>query len=589
MNATQLTPPTDPVPIESRTTEPFRQMSDRSIPALPEVDLRDLFRKIWRRKKVLIGTILVVMVATLVIVSQLTPRYTSVAQVMIDPRQNNVVDIESVISGLPPDMETIESELQILKSRRLAENVIKKLRLYEDPEFNEALRPLPGWHSYLDVTRYIPDQLLTWLRPSTPAAVLTEEEKQDRIRVEIIDNFLDNLELGRSGRSRMIEIRFSSQSAKTSALVTNAMADTYIVDQLEAKFEATKRATEWLNERVSALRSAVTESERAVESFRKNSGLLRGRGVTLATQQISELNSQIIVARTQRAEAEARLSQVQNLLRTRDGVDSAAEVLSSPLIQRLREEESLTLRKAAELAQEFGSKHPRMITIRAELEDLRKKIGTEVNKIIQNLRNEMGVAQVRERTLSGSLRLLEQRAGRLNTSEVQLRALEREANANKALYETFLSRFKETGQQQDIQQADARIISRADVAADPSFPREKLFYLLAFVGATFLGLALIFVIEQLDQGFRSMSQIEQATGIPALGLIPMIGGVKQLTTEPYKYIVERPVSAFGEAVRSLYTSILLSNVDAPPKTVLITSSLPNEGKTELLPGYRTVT
>tara|TARA_R110000787_G_scaffold86562_12_gene184649 strand:+ start:354 stop:2648 length:2295 start_codon:yes stop_codon:yes gene_type:complete len=582
VNATQLKEPSNPASVEQlEAGKAHSAAAARVLPKLPELNLRDFLRKVWRRKFVLIGAVVVVMLATVVIVRQLTPLYSSTAQVMIDPRLNQVVDIQAVISGLPPDLETIESEIEILRSRRLAEKVIQKLRLYERPEFNETLVRKPEWYKYFRLETYLPERFVEMLFPPEASGQLTEEGKLNRIRVEVVDKFLERLSLTRSGRSRVIAIRFLSEDPDIAARVANALADVYIVEQLEAKFEATKRATEWLNERVGTLRSAVTDSERAVETFRKNSGLLRGKGMTLATQQISELNSQIIVARTKRAEAQARLSQVSNLLRSKRDVDSAAEVLSSRLIQRLREEESLTLRKAAELSQEFGARHPRMINIRAELEDLRAKIRSEVDKIVQNLRNEVNVAQVRERTLVENLQRLEQRMGQLNTSEVQLRALEREAAANRALYETFLSRFKETNQQQDIQQADARIISRADISVDASFPPEKLVYLAALIGSIGLGIVLIFFVEQLDQGFRSMSQVEHATGIPALGLIPMIGGVRQLTTEPYKYIIERPVSAFGEAVRSLYTSILLSNVDAPPKTVLITSSLPNEGKTSL--------
>jgi polysaccharide biosynthesis transport protein len=579
---------TNPAPTEIESIPPASRSAvsvTRSHPTLnlplPTVDFHDIFKQIWRRKKVLLGTVLLIVVGSFIIVNQITPRYSSVAQVMIDPRKNQVVDIESVISGLPQDMEAIESELQILKSRRLAERVIKKLRLYNDPEFNTTLVKEQIWRKWLKLESYIPAQLYELLVPMRNTSALTEEEKQDRVRVLIVDNFLEKLRLARSGRSRVIEIGFESRNAKTSASVVNTLADSYIVEQLEAKFDATKRATEWLNERVGTLKKTVTDAERAVEHFRRTAGLIQGRGVTLAAQQISELNSQIIIARTQRAEAKARLSQVESLLRTEDGVNSSAEVLSSPLIQRLRGEESLTLRKTAELAQEFGDKHPRMITIRAELNDLRGKIKIEIAKIIQNLRNEMAVSEVRERTLSASLSQQEVRAGRLNSSEVQLRALEREADASRNLYETFLARFKETGQQHDLQQADARIISSADLPREPSFPRKGLIVGLALILSFAIGIVLIIVIEQLDHGFRSMTQIEQATGLPALGLIPMINGLKSMNTAPYDYVVEKPSSAYGESLRSLYTSILLSNVDAPPSTVLITSSVPDEGKTSL--------
>ena len=579
MNATRS--PQLPRRAEDRPDDGIIRMFPRIMAPAAEVDLRDMLRKISRRKGVLTGTVVLMMALAVIVLNQITPRYTSSAQVMIEARQNRVVNIEAVVSGLPQDMETVESEIEILRSRRLAEKVIRALKLYENPEFNPPHAPAPAWHRFFAVRTYIPDSLIDVIAPAARQKVMTTEERLEQERVDIIDRFLDRLSLQRAGRSRVIEIGFSASSAEVAAQVANKMADLYIVDQLEAKFEATKRATEWLSERVTALRQAVSSSESAVEAFRKNSGLIQGKGVTLASQQMSELNTQLILARTKRAEAEARLKQVESMLASQRGVDSVAEVLASPLIQRLREEESQIIRKAAEMSQDFGDKHPKMINIRAELADQRHKIEIEVNKIVQNLRNEVQVARVRETELANSLSRLQGDIAQQNTSEVQLRALEREANANRELYETFLSRFKETNQQQDIQQADARIISRADVPAEPSFPRKNLLYGIAFAGSILIGIVLIMVIEHLDHGFRSMTQIEQAMGVPALGLVPMIGGLDKLRSEPFDYVVERPVSAFGEAVRSLYTSILLSNVDSPPRTVLITSSLPNEGKTSL--------
>jgi capsular exopolysaccharide synthesis family protein len=579
MNATRS--PQRPHPVEERSEDGIIRMFPRIMAPAAEVDLRDLLRKISRRKGVLIGTVVLLMALTAIILNQIAPRYTASAQVMIEARQNRVVDIEAVVSGLPQDMETIESEIEILRSRRLAEKVIRALKLYENPEFNPPEKMPPAWHRYLKLSTYIPDSLVGVIAPAEVPRAMTPEERLEQERVQVVDRFLDRLVLDRVGRSRVINIKFSANNAEVAAQVANKIADLYIVDQLEAKFEATKRATEWLSERVAALRKAVTSSENAVEVYRKQSGLIQGKGVTLATQQISELNTQLILARAKRAEAEARLQQVQNLLKSKRGVDSVAEVLASPLIQRLREEESRLIRKAAEMSQEYGDKHPKMINARAELADQRHKIQVEVNKIVENLRNQVQVARAAENELSSNLTRMEGEIAQQNRSEVQLRALEREAKANRDLYDTFLSRFKETNQQQDIQQADARIISRADVPADPSFPRMPLLYGVAFAGSVLIGIVLIMVIEHLDHGFRSTTQIEQSMGVPALGLIPMIGGLDKLRSEPFDYIVERPVSAFGEAVRSLYTSILLSNVDSPPRTVLITSSLPNEGKTSL--------
>lgn len=569
---------------------PVAHLAYEGTPARPspvqesEIDLRELARKLWRRKNVLIAvTVLGTLTAQLAVL-QMPLQYTAQSSVMVDPRENTVVDVEAVLSGLPADQETIESEIEVLLSRGLAERVVRKLALYKDPEFNERLRPVSGWDrwkSYLSIDRLLPDPVLEMLGVRTETIPLTEEQQLERERISTIDTLLQKLSVGRVGRSRVIAISVTLPDPARAADVANAVADLYIVEQLEAKFDATRRATEWLNERLTGLRAEVQKSERAVESYRRRSGLVEGKGVTLASQQASELNSQLILSRGQRAEADARLRQVQGLLGSSSSVESVAEVLASPLIQRLRSQEAEIQRRAAELSQEYGEKHPRMINIRAEIDDIRAKIAGEVNKIVQGLRNEVAVARARETALENSMRGLEVRVASLNEREVQLRALEREAKANRELYETFLSRFKETTEQQEFQKPDARVISRADRPSDPSAPRKLLITAVALLLSAGVGVTIVFVLESLDQGFRSMEEIEAQTGVPGLGLVPALTGLASLRKEPQDIVLERPNSAFSESVRALHAGILLSNVDHPPKSVLLTSSLPSEGKTSL--------
>jgi exopolysaccharide transport family protein len=545
-----------------------------------QVNVRELLRRIWRRKVVLAGSVVTMLVLTIIATSQMTARYTAVSKVMLDPRRTQTVNIEAVVSGLPQDIETLESEMEVLNSRALAERVVIKLDLYRSPEFNAALRP-KGLLAMLSPRTWLPDDVLGLLAPRSRAQELSASDAEASERSQVVENLLEHVKVTLVGRSRVMEISAVSEDPKLASDIANAFADLYIVEQLEAKFEATKRATEWLNERLSTLRTRVEASERAVEDFRKAHGLIEGKGVTAASQQISELNSQIILARTKRAEAEARLRQVEQLLRSSAGAESVAEVLASPLIGKLREQEAEVQRKAAEMSQEFGERHPKIINIQAEIRDLQTKIRAEVNKVVLGLRNEVTVADVRERSLERDMSQLEARAAVLNSNEVQLRSLQREAGANRSLYETFLSRFKETSAQQDLQQPDARILSSADTPFEPSFPKTRLFLAVAFVGGVLIGLALIALIEHLDNGFRSMEEVEQLMGVSALGLVPVLTGPATSRKPPQDFILEKPISAFGESIRAIHAGLLLSNVDAPPRTVLITSALPEEGKTSV--------
>ena len=407
---------------------------------------------------------------------------------------------------------------------------------------------------------------------------LDEERRFAHKRIGVVNALLDSLDVTREKRSRVINIKFTTRTPKKAAQIAGVYADLYLLEQLEAKFEATRRGTEWLNERVADLRKTVEVSERAVELFREKTGLIRGTDMTVTSQQISEINTQLILARAQRAEAEARLQQVERLVSSPGGVESASEVLSSPLIQRLREQEAEVQRRAAELASEYGVRHPRMINVRAETKDLRAKIAMEVNKIVGGLRNEVGISLAREKALSRNLNELKIEAADTNSAAVRLRVLEREADANRILFDTFLSRLKETTGQEGIQKPDARIISRADVPITPSFPNIQLVFIIAFISSIFMGIGVAFVMERMDTGFRSSEQIESMLEIATLGLLPLLSGRRLSANTPEDYVLERPASSFAEALRTIHTGLLLSDVDNPPKTVLITSSLPGEGK-----------
>ena len=539
-----------------------------------EIDLRGLLLVLWRRKLAITGTVAVLTVLALVVLYQITPRYSSTALVLLDSREKQIVDIQSVVSGLPADQESISSEIEILRSQGLAEKTIRKLEIYKNPEFNTLLRPATFMQSLGSGVSAI----VGFFMGSGDEQPAPLELQFDKERVAIINAFRKNLEVKRRGESRVISITFESNSPQTAFLVANTLAELYLVEQLEARFETTKRASSWLSERLGDLREQVEQSESAVEDFRRQAGLIEGEHMSLTAQQISELNTQLILARGARAEAEARLRQVTALLESSDSVDSVAEVLSSPLIQSLREQEAEVDRRIAELSNEYGDKHPRMINVRAEMADLRSKITGEVNKIVQNLRNEVSVARAREASLKASLDGLEQRMGDLNTSEIQLRALQREAEANRELYGTFLARFKETSTQEEMQHNEARIISRAELPSRPSYPNKPLVILLAIGGALVLGVILAFALEQLVPGFLSLEQIEDTLGVRALGLVPSISRRKGT---PEGHAVLNPLSELNEAIRTIYTALSLSHAGQPPKVLLVTSAYPKEGKTTI--------
>lgn len=572
-----------------------------------EINVTDLFRKLWGKKGLIIATVLVCMAATVTILFQITPRYFSETLIMIEPRANKIVDVESVVSGLSGDTESIQSEIQVILSRDLAQRVITALKLDNNPEFNPSLRPKGFMDSLKEYSFGLSDVIpREWL----DAAIGEREGRLDKAVKNgplpgssfgqnqtpqiptdetaikggtlTINSFLGKMSVKQMGRSRVISVGTTSMDPALAAKIPNTMANLYMDQMIDQKVAATRQASAWLDRRIGLLQDQVAEAEAAVERYRSRSGLLETRGSTVSSLQVAELSTQLIIARTKTAETRARLDQTRQLLNSPEGILTSAEVLKSPFIQKLRETEAEVQSRAAELSNEYGERHPKMISARAEIIDINNKIIEEASKIISGMSNEVEIARARERALSKNLEKLKTEMAKANKAEVKLRSLEREASASRSLLETFLSRYKETSAQedQDAQRADARIISTAGVPLNPSFPRKKIILVFAFIGSLGLGALLVFLTEILDKGFRGSDQLEELTGIPVFGLIPL------LTNKPERestagYVVRNPISHFSEAVRTIYTSLLLSHVDNPPTKILMASAQPDEGKTTI--------
>ena len=570
--------------------------------ALDDVDLMDVGRRLWRRKWLILAFAVIGTLGTSYLLNQLTPQYRAHSLVMISGQNSNILNLEAVVAGLPNDVQTIETQTEILRSRQLVEKVILDLNLDQYPEFNPALWEPSAFARNVATAR---DYMLSLLpnfaddaqAQDTAAGTATAPDEQLRSGKEILDEararrgemnrvvnmFLSRLDISQRGESQVIALTFQSASPVTAAAAANKLADLYIVEQLEAKFEATQRATRWLNERIEDLRRRVEDSERAVAEYRQVNGLLvSATGTPLVSQELGDLNTELTVANIARAEAEARLRQVQMIVR-RGGEASYSEVLSSPLIVSLREQQSSLQRQLADLSGELGAQHPRMRSLRAEIADLNNGIRNEISKIIQGLENEVSVARARQETLRQNLDELKGQVAQANEASVVLRSLEREAQSNRMLLETMLNRFQETNQldEPDMQQPDARVISYAEAPDEPSSPKYNLLLAMAFIGFTSIGGLSALALEQMDRTYRSGEQLERDTGLPVLGLVPLVRGFARMGRSPENQVLEKPNSLFTEALRGVYTSLLLQPGQKLPKTLMITSARPMEGKTSL--------
>ena len=540
-----------------------------------ELDIRELLQKLNRRRHAVIGIFLLVLIITGLHLYQATPMYTAVTQLTLDIRKANVVNVEEVLSGISTDDWAIATELDIIRSSSLLAKVADKLNLQLDPLFNPALLKNQEESLWVKFKGWLKS---LWFPDSGISEEVDPEEAEEKLKKQMVGRLQGGLRVEHLKQSYTFTISFTSPDPKRAAQVANTVAELYLMDQLETKFEATRMANEWLAERLEDLRQEVKSAELAAKNLRQKGDMIQAGGRTILEQQIADVNAQLIQARVAHSRARTRLEEAMKIMNQQGGIESLGEVLESEVIQQLRTEETALRRKKAELSQRYGSKHPQMIQIQAEMEDLQNKLKEEVNRVLASLENEVRTSEAEVQSLQESFNKLRVEAGSAMQVELELNEMERNAQASRQLYQNFLDRFKETQEQDSLQRPDARIISPAEVPAGPSYPKKKRTMVLGMAAGLILGIMGAFLLEMLDRGFRTGDQVEKLTGIPVLGMIPSLPKEEKY---PEKFVLKKPHSAISEALRGLRTAIHLSNVDHPPKSVMVTSSIPMEGKSTI--------
>jgi capsular exopolysaccharide synthesis family protein len=543
-------------------------------------DFKQLLRVFDERRKVITVVTAAVTLLVVLVAFQIPPRYTGTAQVLIDPRQNKILDLETVFAGITPEAAQVDSQVQVIRSQALLERLVDQQDLTQDPEFNNKLRDQPGILGVVEnAVGWIPAALKGLFSPRKAGAYVTREDDLARLRSEVAQEVGDRLQVKRNAATLVIDIKFASASPTKAAKLANALAELYVVDQLEAKFDETRRATDWLNEKLSLLREDLRSSEEAVEAFKAAHNLLgSAEGLTLDSQQLAEVHKNLILARTAREEAEVRLQQIREIYDSGGGISRVANVVTSDLLTTLREQDAVLMQEQANLSTRYQARHPKMIEVQSQRNNLAAKIREEVNRIIQELENNVRVAKAREQALEQSLTQQTVRSEGENKLSIQLRELELEAESNRRIYEAFLGRFKSLSDQEGIQESDARLISRATVPRAPSFPNKRVVVGGGLVFSLLLGLAVALFLDRLDAGIRTANQLESLTSLRNLAVIPLL---QETSPAPHEYVLRKPLSAFSESIRGLHNSLFLSSPKEPLRAVVVTSSLPDEGKSTL--------
>jgi exopolysaccharide transport family protein len=551
-----------------------------------------------RRQYALILFVTVLALATSIIYLRMTPpTYTGRVNVLFGAPKAQFFQQQSIMADAPLDLAQLESQLQILRSKTIAISVINKLRLEEDSDFKS---PDQRFGKFLRRVR-------SWFGAQTSEPeVRTADGPSD----EVIGAFEDRLSANRVGFSHVIEISYNSSDPERAAQIANAVADAYIADQLNAKFEANRVATTWLQDRVRELGEQASTAERAINSFKLKNNIVAADGKLMDEQQVADLNGRLVAARTQTSDALARLNRYQAFLSASDADLSSdnpsfdapvSDILSSPVITGLRQQYLELARREADFSRRYGRDHLAVVSLRARMRDIRTSILDEVRRFAETSKSDYEVAKQRQDEIEKQLSQAVSQSRTTNSASLTVRELENSAKGYRNLYENFLQRYMGSVQQESFPIADARVISPASVPQSKSKPKTGLILALGLLGGLGLGTALGLLRDVMDRVFRTSSQVESVLQIPCLAMVPLLNEThsKQMNSDAkesdkgllkktlvrgpgvFWSVVDAPLSRFAESIRSVKLAIDL-NATNPSHTVIgITSALPNEGKTTI--------
>ena len=522
-------------------------------------------------------------------------RYTGHAVLVIDTHKTQVFQQQSPLGDLPIDSATVDTQIEILKSDNIAQAVVKDLHLNEDAEF---IHPPSGFISSIlgAVTN-----LLTFSFSSGPPA------SESQLTRAAMGNFQGHLAVKRVGLTYAIDIDFQSLHPERAAQIANAVADAYVVDALEAKYQTTRRAAIWLQDRLKELREQAANAERAVVDYKAKNNIIDTGGRLLNDQQLAELNSALIQARAQTAETKARLDRVTQILNV-DNLDPAspstatvADSLSNAVIVKLRNQYLEYKAREADFSKRYGADHLAAVNLRNQMREIRRSILDELQRIAETYKSDYAIAKTREESVQKSLDEIVSQSQITKEAQITLHGLDSSAQTYRALYDSFLQRYMESVQQQSFPVTEARLITTAVPPGAKSSPKTSLVLAVAAFGGVILGLGAGLLREVADRVFRTSSQVEERLETDCLAVVPRVtieakGAMLDPVPGPAHLpavrviaheqsllwtVVDQPFSRFSESIRAIKVAADLRKVVKENKVIAVTSSLPNEGKSTI--------
>jgi polysaccharide biosynthesis transport protein len=563
--------------IPSEATEFLRPFGSALYNVLPaqESTLREYMRVLIKRKWLVIAVIVGIFMAVAVASLRQTPIYEAVGRIALNKSDPNLISFKDngpVVDYY--DQSDLDTEVRILQSDLMALQVIRQLNLDKRPEF--------GGHADQKQANLVADPLNT-----------------DSNRVSaLLGAFRGHLHVTLIPNTRIIEIHYTSTNPQLAADVVNTLASTYVEQNFKTKFESTMQASDWLSKQLVDLQMKVETSQEKLVRYQKEHEILgTDEKQNIITEKLDELNREMTMAESDRMQKEAIYRQTQSS----DPVAIAAAIVSdtsgsgsmaaSNLLDRLRGQQADLRIQVADLSTQFGPSYPKVRELDNQLKEVEHQLQLETSKAVDHLRGQYLAALQRETMLRDAFDKQKQEANKLNESAIEYSILKRDLDSNRTLYEGLLEKLKEAGVTAGLRSNNFRIIDAARVPTAPSEPNIPRNLLFAMVLGIISGVGLAFVLENMDNTVRTPEQATALSALPSLGMIPLGSKTtnrgpagQRLALTSSKEAVElvtqvRPQSQMAESYRALRTSLLLSNLGAPPKVIMVTSARPQEGKT----------
>jgi polysaccharide biosynthesis transport protein len=554
---------------------------------LPLLQVRDFLKRQWRLIALVTALVSILGVGYLAMVPK---RYTAQADMIIDTKRVSWAQSEMRNENLEIQDASVESEIETTKSQKVAIGVAHQLHLNEDPEFVGAGRSLKS-------------RILSLLRITSGPEF---EPTDDEVMRQVLATLKDNLRVTRLGRSYIEQISYTSLDRDKAARIANAFADAYIEDQLQAKFEATRRASVWLEQRIGELRQQASDAYKAVQDFKSKNGIIIGVDGKLASEvELDQLGVALAKSRADTSQAKAKLDRITRVLEQRPDPNKdpgkgslsipdpiVTDALSNPVITKLRQQFLDDQNTESEWSARYGADHQAARNLRAEMAALQRAIWDEVSRIAESYKSELQITKSQEDSIDKRMTEVFQQSASTRQSQVHLRELETAANSYRNIYETFLSRFTQSVQQQSFPSTEARVVTVASAPSGPSSPKTSLTLAFAAICGLGLGIMSAFAREQMNRQIHTRAELESCLGTSCLAVLPAFaqsrlglrkqGGTRQ--SGALRQISEvAPFSATAEALR--YIKVAIDLHPAGGKIIGFVSALPGEGKTTVAGGF----